>query len=1819
MFATAVSLTLSTCGTREVVPVEEFAPYISAYTGGIISTSSSVQIELVEAQDGVTPNMEVKDNLFSFTPSLKGKAYWLNSHTIEFVPEEKALKNGESYTAQFKLGKILKNIDKRLSTFEFQFHVEEADYTIVMFPLDIATSKTVSVAGEIHFRSPTTLEKVQKSLRFALSNNQSLAPVIEAIDEKKYSFRVNNIAASANLQLTISVDGKKYQTLQIPAMDAFNVLSAEVVYKPEYGIQIVFSDPLSTNQNVKGLITIPEIKNFTTRTQNNIVTIFFDPKNIRKATVTVNKNIKNSSGGTLARAYETELTIEQPKPQIELINGGNILPSSSNLKLPFRAVSLRAVDLNIIQIYENNILSFLQANALDGSDELRRVGRLMFKKTLWLTNATNTFDTWQNYAIDLSNIFKQQPGAIYRIELSFTQAYSTYPCDDNRVLGEPAEKPVGNSLQRIVSEEITEKEQSFWDTPTSYYYSSGDYDWDEYDSDEADNPCHPTYYMGNRKKVVCNVMSSNLGVIAKANSENKLWVSVADILDTKPVGNAAITVYNYQLQTIGSGTTDAEGFAVVPTKGKPFVLVAESNGQKTYLRLVDGSNNSLSRFDTGGKTIDKGLKGYIYGERGVWRPGDTLHITFVLFDPDKRIPANHPVSFELYNPLGQFNTKQTATTGVNGFYTFAVPTKASDPTGLWNAYIRVGGTSFHQSFHIETIKPNRLKVNLDLGITKIEAYKEAPSVTLSSAWLTGATAHSLKAKVEMTLRRTETQFKGYEKYLFNAPANDFETSETEIFSGTLNEAGVVRFNLKAPKAENAPGMLNATLVTRVFEPGGDASIATQTIPFSPYRSYVGLNLNQPAGKYLETDVANTFDVVTLNADGKAVDRSNLEYKIYKVSWSWWWENSSESVSSYVNNSSYKPVAEGTLRTTGGKTSFKYTLKYPAWGRYLVYVKDKESGHATGGFAYIDWPEYRGRSDKKNPEGIKMLTFSTDKPAYEIGEKATVIIPASGGGTALVALENGSNVISRNWVSLQESGDTKYSFTVTKEMTPNFYIHISLLQPHAQTVNDLPIRMYGLVPITVTNKESFLNPQIKMNDELRPEQSFTVEVSEKDGKPMTYTLAIVDDGLLDLTNFKTPNPWSEFYAREALGIRTWDMYDNVIGAFGGSLGGLFSVGGDEALKSANTQANRFKPVVKFIGPFALGSGKTASHTLSLPMYVGSVRTMVVAGQDGAYGKAEKTTPVRSPLMVLSSLPRVLSTDEEISLPVNVFAMEAGVKDVTVKIETANDLLTLTESAQKKVHFSQAGDQLIYFNLKTKSVTGMEKVTISASGNGLSTTETIEIDVRNPNPPVIISDTKLLNVDETGEFAYQLASNNKDNWVRLETSRIPSVDISRRFDFLYNYSNYCSEQVTSRAFPLLYLSQFKDLNSDEEKNIQTNVSQAIQTLYSRQLSNGGFVYWPGNAIANDWVSIYAGHFLVKAKEKGYEVNEGVLKRWKSEQVKQVQAGASDATQAYRLYTLALAGATELGAMNRMKESKDLNTQSRWLLAAAYAVDGKVSVAEDLVFNRPTSIAPYYSRNTYGSSMRDEAIILETLVLINHLEDAFKHAQRVSKSLTDESYFSTQSTAFALVAMGQLAEKTSGQIKYAWTLNGKKQDNVKSSKAVIQTDLKKNPLEGKITLTNNEKGLLYVALVSKTKPAVDTLSAISNNLKLEINYLNDNGNSVNISELKQGSDFVASVKVTNTSPTENYTDIALTHILPSGWEIFNNPESNNYTYRDIRDDRVLTYFDLNRGTSATFKIRLQASYIGTFVLPAVQCEAMYDTSAQARTTAGRVKVVK
>lgn len=1810
----------------------EFATFIKAYTGGIISDKASICVELVSDAPEAIPGADLKDGTLTFTPSVKGSARWMSQRMIEFIPEDGALKPGQSYTGKLRLDKIQKVSGKQFKKFSFKFLVAIKEAVLSMEELTITavSPDKASVSGSVSLTEELPLEKVQKMLVYDYPEHSAEVSVTPGTDPLNYHFEILNLQRDdkdKTLKVSLKAGDTGFVTdskleITIPATGSFKVLSAESVEANDPYIDIYFSEPLADVDDNSGLFTLEGVTRFYFQAEDCRVRVFFESPEQNKIKLIVSEALKCYDGARLGEDFIKEFSPSEEKPAVEIPVSGNILPDSKELILPFKAVNLNAVDIRVIQIYEDNVLMFLQDNDLNGYNSIRRSGRLIYKRCVRLdSDPSKNIHKWQDYSVDLSGLFKQEAGAIYRILISFKQDYSVFGQNTGFKSGAPS-----NKLVNLSTEDITEEDSQEWDIPRPYYYYDSYFDWDNYVWQDRDNPLKPTYYMDESRFPSINLLTSNLGVIAKYSGGDKIWVSVSDILSTNPVFNAELYVYSYQLKEVGYAKTGTDGMAEVSLSGKPFVVVAKRGGATSYLKVTEGNEKNLSRFDVGGKTLEKGLKAFIYGERGVWRPGDTLHVTMILEDKEKRIPDSHPAVMELYTPGGQFYSRLVNSDAKNGFYVFNIPTKQEDPTGNWNACFKIGGAAFYKTLKIESIKPNRLKIDLNLGANTIDGGQTRP-VSITSNWLAGPPASGLSAKVKMTLRRGATTFKGFDGYVFTDPSSAFSTSEYQLADTRLNDKGSASVSVEMPSAEGAPGMLTADIVTSVEEQGGDVSFNTVSVPYSPYSSYVGVKIPKEGNDaFLETDKDYLINIADVDKNGKRVTGHDLAYSIYKLKWSWWWESSDESLDSYVNGSSAEALTTGTLKSGPDGNTVPFKIEYPEWGRYLVIVKDLNSGHLAGTIVYVDWPSYRGRSAKSDPDALTMLSFSTDKKSYDVGEKVTVYIPAAAKGEALVSIENSRNVISREWVKTTGEGDASCTFKVTPEMAPNFYIHITLIQPHERTDNDLPIRLYGVQPILVNDKSSHLTPVITMPDVLRPEEEFTVKIREKNNKPMTYTLAIVDDGLLDLTSFKTPDPWKSMYEREALGVKTWDLYDDVIGAFSGRFSPMFSIGGDETLISGAKKDNRFNPVVDFIGPFTLQSG-SAAHKIKLPMYVGSVRVMVVSARDGAYGNAEKTVPVRSPLMVLPTLPRVLGTGEKVTLPVNVFALENSVKnaDISVRVEGP---LKLTGDSKANVTFSEPGDKLAAFGLEATGE-GRAKVSVSANGGGHKASETIEILVRNPNLPTVTVSRYGIRKGESKRFNFTPFQEEGGQWAKLELSGFPSIDFDGMISFIESYPYNCSEQIAAKGISLLSARNL--LPENRKSEIDKLIPDIIQQLCKRQLSNGGFSYWPGSSDADNWVSSMAGQFLVTASQNGFSVSKGTLASWSRFQKKSIQEYRNtandflwDLEQAYRLYTLALNSEPESGAMNRLKESGRLSSQALWMLASAYSLSGKKTVAKEIIGNLKTDFSDYaQSDRTFGSPIRDKAIAIECLVLADDIPEAINLAQEVARAFSN-GWYMTQETAFAANALGRLAKQANtGALSAEITQNGKT-DQVRSSKAVYTTEI--NPQTGNLNVKNNSDGIVYATLMTSSTPSFgERVEAKSNGVSLKVVYTAENGEEINPSEIVQGTDFNVTLTAGNTSGVKDYTNLALTLMVPSGWEIFNDrvfgsaESKRSFNYRDIRDDRVIWYFDLPNGKSESFKIKARAAYQGEFTLPSVKCEAMYDSRVSANTASGTAKVTR
>lgn len=1803
-----------------------FGEYISSYTAGIVSSGTAIRIVLAKA-----PTDSTVTKVFSFSPSVAGEAQWLDSRTIEFRPEGR-LASGQVYEVSFALSKVIDGVPSDLKNFDYSFQVIPQNYEIqvVNFKPYVKTDlKRQMIEGTLNTADFAESESVEKMLTAQQEGKSLRLTWSHSSEGKQHSFVVEDVArkeSASNVDLKVSgqplnISQDHSESVEIPALGDFKVTKAWVEQGTTQTVIIQFSDPLNESQNLEGLVRLTELQDLDFEIKDNQILVYPPVRQTGSRTLEIEAGVKNILNYRMKDGSTFDLTFEQLNPAVRFTGNGNILPSSDGLVLPFEAVNLKAVDIKIVKIFENNVLQFLQVNTLDGNQELRRVGKPLIKKMVSLENSgVSDLGKWNRFSIDLSSYINAEPGAIYQVTVNFKRAYASFNCE-----GEEETTLNENSFED--QSWNSEPEESYWDSYEDYYYGD-DYNWEE-----RDNPCSNSYYVN--RSVSRNVIASDLGIIAKRGSGGSTVVVVNDLKTTAPITGVTIELYDFQQQIIGTASTGSDGKVTIASRQSPFALVAKSGNQRGYLRLYDGESLSLSNFDVGGERVNDGLKGFLYGERGVWRPGDSLYLSFVLEDKMKVLPSGHPVVFELQNPQGQVVNRLVRANSENGFYRFATATSSDAPTGNWLGRVKVGGTDFTQPIKIETVKPNRLKINLDFGVDKLTVGKNNMSGDLQVNWLHGAPGKNLTAEFEVTLVKGETKFPKYEEYTFEDPSRDFYSESQKVFEGSTDENGHANVNVSLNVEGNPPGVLNAVFRGKAFEESGNFSVDRFSIPFYPYESFTGIRLpkGDAARGMLLTDTTHRVDVVTVDADGKPLSRNGIEMSLYELSWAWWWDESSNGSVNFMSGSDANPVAQGKIRTVDGKGAWSFKVKYPAWGRYFVKAYDPVSGHSTGKIIYIDWPGWAGRA-RNESSGATMLSFTSDKGSYNVGEQANLVIPGADNSRALISIENGSQVLNTYWLETK-AGDNQFSFKIEPSMAPNVFVHVSLLQPHGQSQNNRPIRLYGVIPVGVENPDTRLQPVIEMPDVLEPGKEVTIRVSEKNKKKMTYTLAMVDEGLLDLTRFKTPELWSKFYAREALGVKTWDIYDEVMGSYGGKIERLLAIGGDGELgnKEDDPKANRFKPVVKFFGPITL-SGGSNEHKFIMPQYIGSVKTMLVAGYDGAYGSTDKATPVRKPLMVLATLPRVLGPQEKVKLPVTLFTMEKNIKNVKVDVKASGPVTVVNTSQSVAMNGS---DITVDFDLDVKSETGIAKIEVTASSGSYSSTDVIEIEVRNPNSPV----TKVLaTMLEAGKSWSQPVA--KDgitgtNSAVLEVSSLPPINLGQRLKYLLQYPYGCIEQTTSAVFPQLYLDLVKEQNETEKSRIQRNVKAGIERLKLFQRSDGGFAYWPGDPDANSWGSTYAGHFLLEAEKKGYFVPNDMIRKWKKFQKNKATAYrkhqeqfSSELIQAYRLYTLALAGDADLSSMNRLREQGNLPSQAVWMLAAAYVKAGQPEAAKTLVAKLPVLVKPYSEMAySYGSDLRDEAIILETLVMLEERAKAFELVKTISEALSNQNmWMSTQTTAWCLKSVGAFAgRQPEGELKFSWTFDGK--ETTASTKLTLaQADLNVEAAkQNSLSVVNQSKGPLFVRVITQGTPARGNEEEASSNLDISVSYLDMDGNQLDPATLEQGTQFIASVSVSNPGLRGAYKNLAINQVFPSGWEINNLrlDEAENRlsgdkpTYQDIRDDRVYTYFDLNPSQRKTFRVLLTATYGGTYYLPGVNVEAMYDRNIYARTKGREVSVVR
>ncbi|MDH5326845.1 MAG: MG2 domain-containing protein [Gammaproteobacteria bacterium] len=1847
--------------TQSVTQDPVWSEYVSARSSSQISVKDPIRIRFVHdvvAADKL--NTPVKERI-RIEPGIVFKARFINPREIEIKPNA-ALPSGKRFTVTVNTDG-LDSIPKQLKEYTFAVSTISQNYEIHIDGLKAQSGKKnhLVVSGRLSTADIVSDSAVEKMLQ-ARFNQQALAITwVHNEDQKHHEFTLEAVERAkepAEIKLQweggpIGVATSGSRNISVPALGVFKVTFAKVVYGSSQKIEVRFSDSLNPRQNVKDHIRLEGP--FTTQVQANVLTLYPGNTLMGAVALEVGDAIQNEHGDKLGSVFRTSLNFTSQKPQVKFSGRGVILPENKFLAIPFEAMNVHSVQVTAFRIYEQNIGQFLQSNQLDGNSELERVGRFIWRKTIKLTDAKP--ESWNRYSLDATDLLKKHPGGLFRLTLSINRGNSLYSCPE-----EDSNQVVRKEADFTNYEDLNVAESSNWEFAETYFGQNTQNDWRD-----RHNPCKDAYYqLANNVSATRNFMASNIGIIAKRDKSGVMHLTTTDLRTAKPLSGVNIELYNFQNNKIRSQRSDDNGFAIVKdnktNSATPFYAKALKGDQVGYLKLSSGSALPVSHFDVGGHKLQQGVKGFIYGERGVWRPGDEVHLTFVLEDKQKLLPEKHPVSLSLINPKGQLVKQLNNASPVGKFYRFSFTTDTQAPTGNWTAQAKLGGRIFTKKLKIETVVPNRLKMELQMPSETLVGNDGAIEGKLFAQWLHGATAAGLKADIEVRFAPTTTRFGRFQDFNFDDPVREFNEGTLSFLEGVLDQEGYLNFNKELKTRSDAPGMLNAYFNTRVFEESGAFSTSSSRFTYHPFNQYVGVKLpkGDPSRGMLLTDVDHAVEIATLDAKGNPVAVKDVEVSLYKIHWRWWWEKGADSLAQYASASQHQRLQQGSISTDkDGKGQWTLNIKYPDWGRYLVRAcnKDDSAGtsnrsadrskaggkHCTGKIVYIDWPGWAGRAQEQSGPGASVLNLSVEKQQYQVGETAVINLPPATQGRALLSLETGSHILQQRWLQLSKDKN-RFEVPVTAAMAPNVYVSVTLIQPHQDKNNDRPIRLYGVVPIQVNDPQTRLEPQLQAADEWAPHAQVDVSVSEAKGRPMTYTLAMVDEGLLGLTAFKTPDLHQHFYKKEALGITTWDLYDQVLNAYGGDLERLLALGGGEdgADKEAK-EKRRFPPVVQFFGPFQLKAKESANHAIKLPGYIGAVRLMVVAAHDSSYGLVDKSVYVRQPVMVLPTAPRVIGAEEDFTLPVSVFVSDPEVKQVQVQIKT-DDYFSVNGEDKISLSFNKTGDQIGFLRLHAGAKIGKGKISVLAQSGKHKAEAQIHLSVRAPNPPTTQHVHKELKPGESWTHKVVPFGLENTNEISMDVSSLPSMNLDSRLKYLLRYPFGCLEQTTSSVFPQLYLKDIVRLDEQEKHRVDNHIHVAIDKIQRFQHADGSFYYWPGGGRYSSWSNSYAGHFLVEAEKRGYFMPGDMLEKWYANQAQRAAGWTSGddqsaLDQAYRLYTLALANRAELGAMNRLREHSGLNDTSRWYLGAAYMLSGQPQAAEELINRLGLEFSDYsYPNHSFGSAMRDKAVALNTLVLMQRDEAALQLIREISKSLASDHWYSTQSVAYALSSIGRYvganADASSGANADSKVLSltqrwGDQEQSLQWNKPVLKHALDNVATAGtELSLSNPNQRPLFVTLNMSGIPKAGSEQAYERSLALQVKYTDANGDALSVEQLKQGTDARIEVRVTNTAG-HKLDNLALSHILPAGWEIKNERMSageddavllnSAMDYRDIRDDRVYTFFNLENNEEKVFTIVFNAAYAGKYYLPGILVEDMYDAKKQARSKGQWVEVVR
>lgn len=1600
---------------------------------------------------------------------------------------------------------------------------------------------------------------------------------------------IKNVKLDIKVQHGMACPGSNYKTKEvlhvvseIPLPDKLSVEQALGEFEGLQAVIHVYTNQAVDETSLTGAITVSPKIPFTVEAANNGLNIkaAFDPGITYMLTIA--KQAKGLLGGFLENDFTTYVPFGQLEPAIAFTSQrGMYLSGKGQRNLGINIVNVPQVEVTIYKIYENNIIQFLDRNQYEYYDYEYEEGYGTSRYNIYGIEKVSDIILQRSY--EAPNLPKNGNVQLINIDLDETNDYK------------------GLYLVNVAS--------------------------------KNDNWLRATKL----------IAISDVGLIARQTA-NEIYVFANSLKSAEPLAGAKINFISSNNQTLYTVNTGPDGVAVFPNikaNAQGFtvdMITALSQGDFTFMRFND-SRVETSRFDVGGRyETEGGYMAFLYGDRDIYRPGETIYMNAVVRTNSWLPAASMPVKLRVLLPNGSEMKNQRFTLNKQGAVSTSIPIAQGAVTGFYTLELYNANDVLlnSRSVSVEEFMPDRIDVKLN---TDKPDYNNGDTVEaqIMAVNLFGPPAANRNYEAEFNLSRKSFYAKNYGDYNFSVSISEQSvTFDRMVLQGKTNETGKASASFPVYPTYRDIGMLQGKLYATVFDETGRPVNRIRYFDVYTQEIFYGIKMND---YYANRGERILIPLIAVNRKGVAVT-SDAHVQIINYQWYSVIEKSNNGGYHYVSQKKEINVYDKVVRISPQGFTVQYIPNFS--GEYEIRVKREGADHyVASNFSAYGYGYTQNTSFEVNPEG--QVEMKADKERYTIGENANIIFKTPFTGKLLVTIE--TDKLLEHYYLTTDKKSARLTIPVKENYLPNVYISATLFKPLDD--GSIPLTVaHGYMPLIVDKSENKLPVTISAVERSRSKSVQTIKIKTKPMANIEVTLAVVDEGILQLRNYKTPSPYEFFYQKRALQVNAYDIYPNLLPDLKIKRS---STGGDgyDLSKRVNPLSNkRVQLVALWSGILKTDENGEVSHTITIPQFSGDLRLMACVYHNKAFGSAEKHMKVADPVVISPSIPRFLSPGDTLEMPVTITntTMQTTIATASLSVD---GLLNIIGRDKQNITITSNGEQQVKFRITSAKAIGTGSIVINVNAFNENFSDKTEITVRPITSLLKATQNGAIKGGESKSLDMTTGFSPESSEGKIIVSMSPLVQFSDQLSYLLDYPHGCLEQTTSIAFPQLYYTDLVQNIKNKPKvffDPNYNVQEAIRKLENMQMYNGALTYWPGGTYENWWGTTYALHFLVEAQKAGFQVNQRIIDnglRFLAQKVKQretedywcydrrnrlIRSGYAKREILYSLYILALNGKQDKSTMNYYKANHKLLTiDSRYMLATAYLASGDEKSYRAVLpkaYDNDQSIRS--TGGSFYSPIRNEALALNCLMETDpDNPQTGIMAKHLSEQIKKQKWMSTQERSFSFLALGKFVRRVkSFPVNATITANGSMLASFTGKDVVLQG---KDILNKTISITTSGSGILYYFTEVSGLRFDNKFTEEDSYLQVRKQFYTRFGQPLG-NKVMQG-DLVV-VKITLFNKEASYIDnIVITDMLPAGFEIENPrlteqrdmPWIKTQTqpqHFDIRDDRINLFTSIS-SQPQTFYYMVRAVSTGKFVMGPVAADAMYNGEYHSYNGAGVLTV--